>query len=143
MAYDNLKDNTNAEKWDLSAAESFFDKALKLSNDETKNFDFVGEIARELKSYKEVFTYLSDKFPELKIKHKILLSNCEANCFYNGKKQNIVPSLAIMNLKSNHGWTDRAEVKEIKQESIDLSKLSIEEIEQLANIQSKMNGKST
>jgi hypothetical protein len=32
---------------------------------------------------------------------------CEANCFLHGKKGEIVPSLAIMNLKSNHGWTDR------------------------------------
>lgn len=102
--------NTNAEKWNLEEAETFFDKAIELSEDHDRNYDFIGEIARELKSYKEIFTYLSNKFPELKSKHNRLISNCEANCFYNGKKSNIVPSLAIMNLKSNHGWTDRQDV---------------------------------
>ena len=99
--------NTNAEKWTLEEAEKFFNEAILLS--ENRDYDFIGEIAKEMKSYKEIFTYLSDKFTELKTLHNVLLSNCEANCFYNGKKQNIVPSLAIMNLKSNHGWTDRVD----------------------------------
>jgi hypothetical protein len=99
------ENNTNAEKWTLQEAENFFNSAIALSED--RNYDFIGEIAKEMKSYKEIFTYLSDKYKELKTLHNVLLSNCEANCFYNGKKQNIVPSLAIMNLKSNHGWTDR------------------------------------
>lgn len=107
--YEGLEDNKNAEKWDLETAHFFFNEAIALSEDNQRQYDFIGEIARELKSYKEVFTYLSNKFPELKYKHKILLSNCEANCFYNGKKQNITPSLAIMNLKSNHNWTDRVD----------------------------------
>jgi hypothetical protein len=99
--------NKNAETWTIEQATELFDKAIELSNG--TDYDFIGEIAKELGQYKEVFTYLSDKFPELKTTHKRLISNCEANCFYNGKKQNIVPSLAIMNLKSNHGWTDRVE----------------------------------
>lgn len=103
-------ENKNAEKWTLEIATKLFDDAIILSDDAERTYDFIGEIARELKQYKEVFTYLSEKFPELKEVHKRLLSNCEANCFYNGKKSNIVPSLAIMNLKSNHGWTDRADV---------------------------------
>lgn len=99
--------NTNAEKWTLDEAIALYDKAIELS--ETKDYDFIGEIAKELKVYKEIFTYLKDKFSELNHKHKILVSNCEANCFYNAKKGNIVPSLGIINLKSNHGWTDRVE----------------------------------
>jgi hypothetical protein len=99
------KENDNAEIWTIEKATEFMDEALELSKD--KDFDFIGEIARELNQYKEVFSYLSTKFSELKNTHKKIVSNCEANCFYNGKKQNITPSLAIMNLKSNHGWTDR------------------------------------
>lgn len=102
------KENKNAEKWTIEEAEKFFNDALELSLN--RDYDFIGEIARDLKQYKEVFTYLSDKFTSLKTIHKQIISNCEANCFYNGKKSNIVPSLAIMNLKSNHGWTDRADL---------------------------------
>ena len=107
MAYEGLEDNNNAEKWTIENATGFFNEAIVLSEDEERTYDFIGEIARELKQYKEVFNYLSEKFIELKPLHNRLTSNCEANCFYNGKKQNIVPSMAIMNLKSNHGWTDR------------------------------------
>ncbi len=101
-------ENTNAEKWTIEEATKLFNDAIALSDDEKRDFDFIGEIARELKQYKEIFSYLVDKFPQLKEKHKLLISNCEANCFYNGKKSNINPSLAIMNLKSNHNWTDRS-----------------------------------
>lgn len=107
--YKGLEDNKNAEKWTEEEATSFFLLALDMSERENREFDFIGEIARELKSYKEIFSYLVGKFPSLNTYHKRLISNCEANCFYNGKKQNIVPSLAIMNLKSNHGWTDRTD----------------------------------
>lgn len=109
MAYEGLDNNKNAEKWDLKTATSFMIEALNLSEDDDRTYDFIGEIARQLKQYKEIFSYLSKKFPELEDTHKRIISNCEANCFYNGKKQNIVPSLAIMNLKSNHGWTDRVD----------------------------------
>lgn len=101
------KGNTNAETWKLDEAIKLYDKAIELS--ETKDYDFIGEIAKELKVYHHLFAYLKDKFPELNDKYKILVSNCEANCFYNAKKGNIVPSLGIINLKSNHGWTDRVE----------------------------------
>jgi hypothetical protein len=113
------EENNNAEKWTLEESTKLFDDAIKLSENENRDYDFIGEIARDLKQYKELFSYLSNKFPELKEIHNRLISNCEANCFYNGKKSNIVPSLAIMNLKSNHGWTDRNDVttdgKELQQ----------------------------
>jgi hypothetical protein len=114
MAYENLKDNTNAEKWFYEDAESFLNKALEYSTMKSEDgssyvYDFIGEIARDLGQYHHLFGYLTDKFPELKHIHRKILFNCEANCFFNGKKQNIVPSMAIMNLKSNHGWTDRVD----------------------------------
>lgn len=99
--------NKLAEKWTIELSQELFDKALKLSEDE--KYDFIGEIAKKLKAYKELFTYLSDKYPELKSIHNQIKSNCEATCFYNGKKGNIDKSMAIMNLKSNHGWTDRVD----------------------------------
>lgn len=100
-------ENKNAEKWTIEEATKFFNEALELSK--TKDYDFIGEVARDLGQYHQLFGYLTDKFPELKTLEKKIYSNCEANCFLNGKKGDIVPSLAIMNLKSNHGWTDRVD----------------------------------
>lgn len=107
--YEGLDNNKNAEKWTLDEAHKLFDLAIEMSERSTKEYDFIGEIARDLKLYKEIFSYLSNKFNTLEPHYKRLISNCEANCFYNGKKSNIVSSLAIMNLKSNHGWTDRVD----------------------------------
>lgn len=105
MAYETLKNNKNSEKWTLDEATKFMNEALELSND--KKYDFVGEVAKDLNQYHHLFGYLKDKFKELTYQYNMIYANCESNCFYNGKKQNITPSLAIMNLKSNHKWTDR------------------------------------
>lgn len=101
------KGNTNAEIWTEEEAKSFLEEAVSIS--ESEDYDFIGEVAKAQGSYKSVYSYLVDKFPSLKTLLDTLKSNCEANCFCNGKKGNITPSLAIMNLKSNHGWTDRVE----------------------------------
>ena len=55
------------------------------------------------------FDHIEEKYPELERVYQTIKRHCEANCFTNGKKGDIVPSLAIMNLKSNHGWTDRVD----------------------------------
>jgi hypothetical protein len=107
-----LKNNKNAEKWSEEDAIDFFNKAIELSKSkkgDVYNYDFIGEVARELDSYKEIFTYLKDKFKSLKKLHTKLVSTLEANCFYNSKKNNINIAIGIVNLKSNHGWTDRVD----------------------------------
>src|SRR5690606_2091790 len=101
--------NTNAEKWDKDTAYSFFEAAIELS--EKDEYDFIGEVAKDMKQDKGVFDYLVEKFPELKKHKERIKNNCEVNCFRNGKKGNIVSALSIMNLKSNHGWTDRIATK--------------------------------
>lgn len=100
--------NKNAEKWTLEETQKFLLKALELSK--KREFDFIGEIARELDTYKEIFTYLIDKHKELKTLYITILTNIEANCFYNAKKGNIKEATAIVNLKSNHNWTDRQQI---------------------------------
>ena len=102
-----MGDNQYSEKWTLEECERFMLEAVKIS--EQPDMDFIGEVAREQQSYKEVYIYITDKFKALKPLLKRLKSNCERNCFSNGKNGAIVPSLAIMNLKSNHGWTDRVD----------------------------------
>lgn len=99
--------NTNAEKWTEEKAIEFMNKALELSK--SKDYDFIGEIAKDLDSYKDVFFYLGDKYPVVKKIFKRVRCNCEANCFNNIKTENINVGAGIMNLKSNHGWTDRVQ----------------------------------
>ncbi len=101
------KNNKNAEKWTEEEAIKFFDKALKVCKE--KGFDFIGEVASELDTYRDIFTYLKDKFTTVKPLYKRLEQQCETNCFAHAKKGEIVPSLGIINLKSNHGWTDRVD----------------------------------
>jgi hypothetical protein len=38
-----------------------------------------------------------------------LIGNLEANCYYNTKKGLIREATGIVNLKSNHKWTDRSQ----------------------------------
>ena len=97
--------NLNAEKWNREDAKELFEKALEMSID--KEYDFIGEIARDLNTYRDIFTYLVDKFPELKTLHKRILSNLEANCFSHTKTNKINTAVGIVNLKSNYNWTDR------------------------------------
>jgi len=116
------KGNKNAERWTFEEASAFFDKALTLSKN--NEYDFIGEIAYDLDESKNIFDYLIDKFPELKPLKEKLLTNCEVNCFRNVKKENINVAIGIINLKSNHGWTDRQQLdhttkgNEINQTSI-------------------------
>jgi hypothetical protein len=97
--------NNNAEQWTEEEGRKIFESALDLSDSE--EYDFIGEIARELKTYRDVFKYLADKYDTLKPLHNRLLSNLEANCFSHSKKGLIKEATAIMNLKSNYRWTDR------------------------------------
>jgi len=101
------------------------EEAVKIS--QNLEYDFIGEVAKKQKTYHHVYGYIVDKFPTLKPLLTAIKSNCESNCFYNGKKGEIVPSLAIMNLKSNHGWTDRAETTH--KGKLDLSQYTDEQLE--------------
>lgn len=102
--------NKNAEKWTLEESQELFNDALILSQGE--EYDFIGEIAKKLKVYRELFVYLSDKFPELKSVYKGILSNLEASCFSHIKKGKIREASGIVNLKSNYGWTDRQQIEQ-------------------------------
>ena len=81
----------------------------KFQKDLEADEDFIGEVAKELGTYIDVFDYLVEKFPALKKHKRQLKRNCETNCFSNIKNENINTAAGIMNLKSNHGWTDRVQ----------------------------------
>lgn len=110
--------NKNAESWTIEDAKGLFNDALELSYSE--QYDFIGEIAKELRTYRDIFTYLTGKFPELKHTYKCIISNLEANCFSHAKNGKIKEATAIMNLKSNHKWTDRID-NTTKDQSLNIS----------------------
>jgi len=120
------KKNKNAEKWTLDESIDFMESALLIAK--KKKLDFIGEVASELDTYREIFVYLKDKFKECKTLYKRLEQQCESNCFSHGKTGDIVPSLAIMNLKSNHGWTDRID-QTSKNEKIQTPILNIDPLD--------------
>ncbi len=101
------EENKNAEKWTEDKAIEFFNDSFKLCDE--KGHDFIGEVARDMNTYREIYVYLKDKYKSCKSLYNNLLQLCEANCFSHGKKGEINTAMAIVNLKSNHGWTDRVD----------------------------------
>lgn len=114
------KENTNAETWTLDESKDLFNKAMDMVYNKVdytvmgktvKGFEyhFLGEIAtsEKIRLYPDVFKYLKGKFEELRPVYNRLKATLEANCFSDSKKGIINTATAIMNLKSNYGWTDR------------------------------------
>ena len=126
--------NKNAEKWTFKKSVKMFHHAIELTkqkityhmkvNDRAVEvtgyeFDFIGEIARELGTFKEIFTHLAKRFPALQRLHNELNNNIESNCYHNTKKGIIKEATGIVNLKSNWKWTDRTENRhEVSTENI-------------------------
>lgn len=122
--------NRNAEKWSFRKSVKLFHDAIDLTNQKEElkivkcevilistgyEFDFIGELAAELGTFKEVFTHLTKRFPALQRLKSQLDNNIERNCYNNAKKGFIREATGIVNLKSNWKWTDRV------QTDIDLS----------------------
>ena len=115
-----LKGNKNAEKWTLTEATKLFSDSLVKALEKEKNaagketnaykYDFIGEVARDLNTYHHVYAHLVTQYPELKSKFTELKATLEANCYFNTKKGNIREAIGIVNLKSNHKWTDRTQI---------------------------------
>jgi len=113
------KGNKNAEKYDIETAIMVFEDAIRMTNEkepvkvngvefQAYKYDFIGEIAGELNTFKDIFNHLLSRFKkELTGLNNQLHTNIERNCYWNGKKGAIKEASAIMNLKSNHKWTDR------------------------------------
>lgn len=120
--------NNNAEKWTYELALELFSRAFELSEDkelysvgkesiEGFRYDFIGELVNELKKeYKHVGRVhshllsrdLPGRFEDLKTEWEDLKSVMETNCYSNTKKGIINTAVGIINLKSNHKWTDRS-----------------------------------
>ncbi len=113
------KKNKNAEKWSDVKSLDLFNKADMLVKRKTNyivngksiegyEFDFIGELADELEVYRDLLQRdIPSRFPQLKGRYTKLKNRLETNCYSNTKKGIINTAVGIVNLKSNHGWTDR------------------------------------
>ena len=101
--------NKAAEKWTKVETESFLNKSLEIS--EKKDIYFIGTIAKELKTYRDVYSYLIEKFPVFRAVKEKIDSNIENNLFLAGlTDKDISTPLAIFGLKNSHNWKDKTEV---------------------------------
>jgi len=135
-----MEGNTNAEIWTFEKAEKLLTNAIILSNEKEPftlkrgdvfetisgyKYDFIGEIARELNTYHENITRdIPNRHESLKPLVTKLIYNLEANCYSNTKKGIIKEATGIVNLKSNHKWTDRLD-QTTKDEKITDSKINL------------------
>jgi hypothetical protein len=125
--------NTNAEVWTLEEAEKLFNEAenivkrkcdYNINGKDVKGyeFDFMGELVDELDVYRELMTkHLPNRFPLLKHRLDSIISKLETNCYSNVKKGIINTAAGIVNLKSNHKWTDRTENKNENDTTLNIS----------------------
>ena len=119
--------NKNAEKWNFKKAVKLFHDAIELTlKEETYylkqgekavevtgyKYDFIGEVAKELGTYHQMITqHLPTRFPLLQRLKTQLINNLESNCYVNAKKGTIKEATGLVNLKSNHHWTDRQAIE--------------------------------
>lgn len=113
------KGNTNAEKWgDVESLDLYnqADLIVKRKCDYIINgkkvkgyeFDFIGELADELDVYRDLLQRdIPNKFEWARERFNKLKNKLETNCYSNTKKGIINTAVGIVNLKSNHNWTDR------------------------------------
>ena len=113
------KGNKNASKWDTDSAKELFKKVLDKTKEKAEYIvagnkvegylcHYLGEAADEAETNTDTLKYLSRAYG-LKDEYEALKSKCERNCFSDAKKGIINTAIAIVNLKSNHNWTDRVQ----------------------------------
>jgi len=123
-----MKGNKNAEKWSQEDAENLYSFCEEIIDDETEyivkdekiigyKFDFIGELIKVLKKefkpkkiYRKLLSeHLPSRFEGLQLRYLQLKEDLESNCYSNTKKGIINTAVGIVNLKSNHKWTDRVQ----------------------------------
>lgn len=110
------KGNKNAEVYNEDEAIKLFNDSIEYANkfdevDKFYEYDFIGEVARALGTYHHIYNHLVTRFPQLNQQLTELKDTLETNCYYNTKKGKIREATGIVNLKSNHKWTDRTQTE--------------------------------
>jgi len=126
---ESMEGNTNKKVvWTLEKAIELYEEAENIVKKQCSyiikedvligyEFDFIGELIDELSTLENIpdcyyglmDNYLPEQHPNNNFKRRYsrLKKRLETNCYSNTKKGIINTAAGIMNLKSNHGWTDR------------------------------------
>ena len=134
--------NKNAEKWTLEESTKLLESCVELAGKKCKyvtygkeitgyEFDFIGELACELNTYHENITRdIPNRHQSIKSLVTKIIGLMERNCYSNTKKGIIKEATGIVNLKSNHKWTDRLDTT-TKDEPTNEINLSVKQIGKL------------
>lgn len=98
--------NLNAELYSIDEASDLFSQMLALSKD-TK-YTFIKQITTQYGVSYSVVKSLTERFPTLKNVYEIIKENLETNCYVAVNQDKLKIQIALLNLKSNYGWTDRS-----------------------------------
>jgi len=99
--------NTNAEKWDLTNTDMFFDDILKYIQENPKCRS-LSEAVVEVGEYEELISYLLNKFPDVVFKSIKKAKDIVKNRLVKqGLDGDANATMAIFILKNNHNFTDK------------------------------------
>lgn len=101
--------NLNAEQYTLEDSLDLFGQMIIMSQDD--NYTFIKQITRQFGVTENVIKHLVKRFQTLKEPYDLIKENLETNCYTATNDGKLKLPLAMLNLKSNYGWTDRVESK--------------------------------
>lgn len=97
--------NLNAELYSEEETINLFTQMITMSRND--DYTFIKQLTREFGISYDVFISLVRRFPNLNEAYKLIKDNLETNCYTASNEDKLKIQLAILNLKSNYGWTDR------------------------------------
>jgi len=97
--------NLNAEQYTLEDSLDLFSQMIIMSQDDS--YTFIKQITREYGVTENVIKHLVKRFPTLKEPYDLIKENLETNCYTATNDGKLKLPLAMLNLKSNYGWTER------------------------------------
>lgn len=100
--------NKYTVKWEFETAEQFFNDSLELVKNDT-SIKYIGTLAVAMDQYRDIYTYLSDKFKVFRTIKKKIDSILESRVTENALDGKTNATFSIFHLKNNHGWKDKQE----------------------------------
>ncbi|WP_313097593.1 hypothetical protein [Empedobacter sp.] len=97
--------NLNAELYTEDESLDLFCQMIVMSQD--NSYTFIKQLTRQFGISYDVMINLIKRFPSLQEAYKLIKDNLETNCYTASNEDKLKIQLAMLNLKSNYGWTER------------------------------------
>jgi hypothetical protein len=101
--------NKSAEKWNLKEATLFFEKAYEIAKQE--GVYHLTDIAVQLDTYQELFSYLIKKYPVFNTIKKKIDTLLVSRLNRGGLEGTLREGMTKFNLSANYNWKEKSEVK--------------------------------